>query len=88
MKLTAAQLRAIQAITNRIQRYYGQFSDEIMSFKIAPMRATSTDVMLVASNSGSPWYCSHKLAVLIIGPRGGINRQNFTLENMSAKLVF
>jgi hypothetical protein len=88
MKLTASQLRAIQTITNRIQRYYGQFSDEFMSFKLSPMRGSDSAVMLVASNTGSPWYVSHKLAVLVIGPRGGIDRRNYTLDNMRASLVF
>lgn len=88
MNLTAAQSSTLRALTNRIQRNYGM-PDEVMSFNIQEMNPDyGKDVMLVASNTGSPWYASHKLAVLIVGPRGGINRRNFTLDNMRASLVF
>lgn len=88
LKLTAAQKRAIQRLTNRIEQYYGgnRFNDdEVVHYKVAKGYAKS--VILQASNAGSPWFCSCKSATLIIGERGGVQRKISMFDNMSSTLI-
>lgn len=90
MNMTNAQRRAIQRLTNRIEQYYGRsqtMKDDPEFMKYTVTKGYAKAVILQATNTGAPWYCSHKCATIIIGERGGIQRKISMFDNMKTSLI-
>jgi hypothetical protein len=84
MNVNRMQASTLRTLTNRIQRFC--MPDEVMHYRLEKS-AHNDDLILTASNSGSPWYAKHKHATIFIGPRGGVDRKFSDVAEISPRLL-
>ena len=74
-KLNPSQVRKIQMLTNRINKYFGAVNgnEGRMSFEVETLPGGA--VMLSAANNNDlRWFETWHHFLIIIGPRGGVER--------------